>query len=248
MSIQPATDLYLFQGSNIGTSGVRYDTINIPEMMYLLTKKAFGIPNTIPDLIYSSEFKPDIQSKIPNSFPNIYQKKIFSQIIPQSNPMALDSIFQPQNAILDTRWSNFNYPSFYNAPVYTDDLSKRYFSKTHPYICYYSNLLLSPIDHLTRYSTTLYRDCPTYVHPLLVNSISFRHDFTYFIQLYQSDGITPIEDYDGFPLIDNDAGTVVFYDSNTQTTQVNSANPPRISFYRYEGLFGEASILEGQDL
>jgi len=249
MSIQPATDLYIFQGSNIGSTGVRYDTINIPEMMYLITKKVFGIPNTIPDLIYSTELKPSVTTNIGNSFPNIYQNKTFSQIIPQSNFMGIDSFFQPQTTTLDTTWSNYNYPNFYNVSISNDNLSKRYVSKTHPYICYYSNLLLSPLtNYFDRYPDSLYRNCPTYVHPLLVNSISFRYDFTYFIQLYQNNGITRIRADDGFPLIDNDAGIVVFYDSNTRTSQVDFNNPPRISFYRYEGLFGEASILQGQDL
>jgi hypothetical protein len=96
---------------------------------------------------------------------------------------------------------------------------------------------------------TLYNNyIPTYVHPLLVQSISKRYDFSYFIRLTQNNGTTRILDDDGYPLIDNEAGTVVFYDSNTQTPQVGPNNLPRISFYRYEGLFGEASILQGQDL
>lgn len=258
MTTLPASNPYLFQGFTIGSSGVRYDTINIPEMMYLISKKLFGIPNTIPDLLYSDELQPSFRTNIGNSFPNIYQNKIYSQFIPISNTMGIRNVFQPQTTILDVSWSNYNYRNFYNVSILTDDLSKRYVSKTHPYICYYSNLLLSPLaNYFARSPNSLYRNCPTYVHPLLVNSISPRHDNTYFIQLYQSNGINVIDSSDGFPLIDNDAGIVIFYDSNTrsrqgstflQSQQVDFNNPPRISFYRYEGLFGEASILEGQDL
>jgi len=245
-----ATYRYLFEGKTIGNnSNIRFDTINIPEMMFIITKKMFGIPNTIPDLIYSSEYKPDTRNNTGNAFPSIYQNKIFSQDIPQSNPMGIRSLFSPINAILDDSWSNYNYSPIYGINICNDNLSKRYFSKTHPYICYYSNLLLSPLtNYFGRFSGSLYRTIPTYLHPLLINSISARHDFTYYIQMYQSDGITPIEPNDGFPLIDNDTGIVIFYDSNTLTRQVTPSNLPRISFYRYEGLFGEASILKGQDL
>jgi hypothetical protein len=245
-----ATSLYLFQGSNIGVGGVTFDAIDIPEMMYLLTKKFFGIPNTIPDMLYSSEKKPNIEDAIPNSFPFIHQTKIYSQIVPLSNPMSILTIFQPETTTLDVSWSNYNFSNFYRIPMCNDNLSKRYVSKTHPYICYYSNLLLTnlpnPVDDYTQTFYTNY--FPTYVHPLLVNSISRRHDVTYFSKISQNNG-TVISDTNGYPLIDNDAGTLVFYDSNRiGSQQVGPNNLPRVSFYRYEGLFGEASILQGQDL
>ena len=101
-----------------------------------------------------------------------------------------------------------------------------------------------------RYSSTFYSNYyPTYVHPLLVNAISRSYDVTYNSRIFQNNGTTSILDTNGYPLIDNDAGTLVFYDSNRiGTAQVGPNNLPRISFYRYEGLFGEASILQGQDL
>ena len=42
---------YIFKGSNIGPNGVTADTVDIPEMMYLISKKFFGYPNTIPKLV-----------------------------------------------------------------------------------------------------------------------------------------------------------------------------------------------------
>jgi hypothetical protein len=243
-----ATPLYLFEGSNIGPFGVTYDTINIPEMMYLLTKKNFGIANTLPDIPYTAEFDANYLNNIPNAFSYIYQTKLYSQSVPLSNPMATRTQFDPSKGVLDVSWSNYNFGKFYNTTMSNDNLSKRYVSKTHPHICFYSNLMLTHIPARTNFQTVYSNYLPTYVHPLLVQSISKRYDFSYFTRLRQNNGIDVIASDDGYSLIDNEAGTVVFYDSNTQTPQVGPNNLPRISFYRYEGLFGEASILQGQDL
>ena len=244
--------LYLFQGSNIGQFGVRRDAINIPEMMYFLTKKNFGIANTIPDILYNAEFESYhlTSNNIPNGFSYIHQTKIYSQIVPLSNPMATRIYFDVSKGIRDNTWSNYNYGKFYDNIMCNENLSSRYVSKTHPYICFYSNLMLTNLQSpKSRYDSTLYSNYfPTYAHPLLVKSISTRYDKSYFIFLNQNNGIDEIEDIDGYPLIDNETGTVVFYDSNTLTPQVGPDNLPRVSFYRYEGLFGEASILQGQDL
>ena len=249
-----ALPLYLFEGSNIGEFGVRRDAINIPEMMYFLTKKNFGIANTIPDILYNAEFDADSLAKIPNGFSYIHQTKIYSQIVPLSNPMTTKIRFKirfdPSKGVLDHSWSNYNYGKFYDNIMSNENLSKKYVSKTHPYICFYSNLMLTNLQNPNiRYpGKTLYSNYfPTYAHPLLVQSISRRYDISYFITLNQNNGDF-IDDNDGFPLIDHETGTVVFYDSNTLTQQVGPNNLPRVSFYRYEGLFGEASILQGQDL
>ena len=51
-----ATDTsYFFKGSNIGPGGVLKDGIDVPEYLYLLSKKFFGYVNTVPDLIYIAE-------------------------------------------------------------------------------------------------------------------------------------------------------------------------------------------------
>lgn len=240
---------YLFQGSNIGPDGVLRDTLNVPEMLFLMQKKFFGIPNTVPDQIYTSEFRPNARAKITNSFPYIHQTKIYSQYVPNSNPIGnYSSQFLVNKATIDLSFVNCNY-SFFLTNMCNDTQSSKWISKDYPYICYYSNLLLSPIaNNLDRYDRTLYSNfTTTYGHPTLVNSISRYYDFSYITKLYQNNGTTPIDPSDGFWLLDNDTGLVVFYDSNNTTSQVNSDNLPRISFYRYEGLFGEANILSGQD-
>jgi hypothetical protein len=78
---------YLFRGSNIGPDGVLYDTLNIPEMMYILQKKYLGVPNTIPDALYSTEFVPSILDKVPSGYTYLHQTKLYAQTVPLSNPI-----------------------------------------------------------------------------------------------------------------------------------------------------------------
>ena len=54
---------YLFQGSNIGPNGILADSQNVPEMMYLIVKKNFGLANTIPDRLYTSETYPNFKNE-----------------------------------------------------------------------------------------------------------------------------------------------------------------------------------------
>jgi hypothetical protein len=136
-----------------------------------------------------------------------------------------------------------------------DDLSAKYISNEYPYIAYYSNLLLTYIPA----GTSVYSNLDVaYGHPLLQNAISEYYDSSYVTTLYSKQRTNgqfiKLEKTDGYWAVDTDGGIVTFYDSNTRTAiglsqkQVSRSNPPRISFYRYEGLFGEANILEGQDL
>jgi len=245
-----ANPIYIFQGSNLGNEGVLRDALNIPEMFYFFQKKFFGFPNTVPDILYSSELVPSFATNIPNSFPYIQQNKIYGQPIPLSNSM-IDSLFNfvPTAASIDPTFINSNY-IFFGCNMTADLNSSRWLSRDLPYICYYSNLLLSPLtNNKNRYNTTLYSNfTTTYRHPLLINSISGNHDVSYFPHLYTNNGGSEIYGTDGYWLLDNDTGVVMFYDSNAYVQQVNASNPPRISFFRYEGLLGEASVTQGQYL
>ena len=243
----PAIPSYIFQGSNIGPGGVLADAIDIPEMMYLIQKKFLGFPNTIPDILYNNELKPSITANIPSAFPNQHQTKIYSQIVPQANPISTGPSFGyvtlSSNYAQDHSFVNSNY-SFLGCNMITDYSSARYYSCNYPYIAFYSNLLISPLEvNATRYPATLYSNyCTTYGHPLLVNSISPQYDITYSVSVLTSNDSGLIIPSDGYWLLDNDTGLIVFYDSNTIIPQVTASNPPRISFFRYEGLFGDASI------
>jgi hypothetical protein len=245
---------YLFRGQTVGPNGVVNDAIDIPEMMYAIQKKFLGIPNTIPDILYSSEFYPSVSGNVPNAFPNIHQLKMYSQVVPLSNPASGRSpigtvIFDPTTSTIDPVFVNSNFPSFFGYTMSNDLLSSRWVCNSYPYICFYSNVLLTSVYQLSRFQTTNYSNFATsYGHPLLVNSISGRYDVTYLPRLYTNNGLNTYIEVDGYWQLDNDTGIVMFFDNNTIQAQVTAANAPRMSFYRYEGLFGEASVTQGQYL
>ena len=245
-----ANSLYIFKGQTIGSNGVLADAINIPEMMYSLTKKGLGIPNTTPDALYTFEPYPNYYANTPNAFPFIHQVKMYSQTVPLVNPMVNTyGIFTPSNTTQDTSFVNSNY-IFFSVPMSNDMNSSRWLSKDYPYICYYSNVLLTNFTtNQYTFNNTLYSNYPTtFGHPLLVNSISGRYDVSYLPTLFANNGINYYSESDGYWQLDNDTGIVMFFDSNTTQAQVTARNAPRMSFYRYEGLFGEANITQGQYL
>jgi hypothetical protein len=245
---------YLFKGSNIGNKGVLADGINSPELLFLIQKKIFGLATTIPDQNYTKEVQPNQFYGQSSALANIHFTKRYAQYVPLSNPMctniSLFGSFNIQTAEIDNNFSNLTYNTFYNCNLNYAPNTSRYISKTYPYIVYYSNILLTSITNTAlKKSTSLYKSKEsTYGHPLLINSISQYYDQSYTQFLTFSNTNTSIANTDGFWLLDNDTGLVTFYDSNSSGNQVSTSNPPRISFYRYEGLFGEANILEGQDL
>ena len=240
---------YLFNGSNIGPFGVQRDAQNVPEMMYFIIKKNLGIINTVPDKIYNNEVGGNSSTNIPNSFSHISQNKLYAQNIPLSNPMitrfSAVSITLNNFVFLDPSFRNTTV-RFMNRDTLSENTSSRYVSCNFPYICFYSNLLLTPCVN-SIVGTVYNRFIMSYGHPLLQRTISRYFDRTYYPFLYYSNTGSNIEPNDGYWLLDPDAGIVTFYDSNTGGSQVNSNNPPRISFFRYEGLFGEANILSSQE-
>jgi len=242
---------YLFRGSNIGPNGIFRDAQNVPEMLYLIQKKFFGLANTLPDLIIGAETKPNSVLNIPNAFSYINQKKIYGQEIPLSNPMLASSFntysIDLTKCFLDPTFSNVGQPIFFGKTMLNNINSAKYISCNYPYICYYSNICLTDI---TKTGTTLYNTFKTtYGHPKLQNAISGFYDLSYTPRLYYSNTNIEITNLDGYWLLDTDAGVLTFYDSNTiPGYQVDASSPPYISFFRYEGLFGEANILTDQTL
>ena len=76
----------------------------------------------------------------------------------------------------------------------------------------------------------------------LKNSIPFTHDSggTYKGELYRNDGTTkvPFGPAGGNWFVDHNTGILTFHDFDTVSSYINAANPPVITFYRYEGTFG----------
>jgi len=249
---------YLFKGSNIGPNGIFRDSQNVPELLYALQKKLNGNTNITIDTSYlTTGTGGNFNSFTPNAFANNHQLNIFSQYVPLSNPFGSSAIsFNTNRAILVNSWSNFNYYGF-ASPMSNDLLSSKYISIEYPYIAFYSNLLLTSPTIFRNQNTGDYRNLDTtYTHPLLQNTISGFYDLSYKPYLIgrrrDNNNPTEILSTNGAWTLDTDSGVITFYDSNTtgttQAVQVSRSNPPRISFFRYEGLFGEANILQGQDL
>jgi hypothetical protein len=249
-------DSYIFRGSNIGLNGIFKDAQNIPEILYSIQKKFFGSANIVIDTSYlTASYGGDFTRSEPNAFMRIHQQNLYSQDVPLSNPLVnnITGRLNFNSVYLDYNWSNYGY-SYYRGPMINDDISRKYISCNYPYIAHYSNLLLTAIR--TAVNTGRYSNIDTtYAHPLLQNAISVNYDKSYSINLYSSNIPAPptqqfqIRPTDGWWNIDTDIGIITFNDLNTNSqNQVSRSNPPRISFYRYEGLFGEANILQGQDL
>lgn len=76
----------------------------------------------------------------------------------------------------------------------------------------------------------------------LKNSIPFTYDSgkTYKGNLYRNDGTTevPFGPSGGSWIIDHNTGILTFHDFANVSSFINKANPPKITFYRYEGTFG----------
>ena len=241
---------YLFRGSNIGPNGIFRDGQNVPEMLYLIQKKFFGLANTLVDVNFTAEALPNFVYKVPNAFPYIHQTKLYSQFVPTSNPLVSnpeDSLsLDPNKCYRDTTFPNFNQDTYFGIDMLSDANSSRFSSLIYPYIAFYSNILLT---NITSPGQTLYVNLDTtYANPLLQNAISGYYDYSYTPHLYFSNTGGEITNDNGYWLLDTDVGTITFYDSNASTgPQVSRNNPPRISFFRYEGLFGEANILSSQE-
>jgi hypothetical protein len=73
----------------------------------------------------------------------------------------------------------------------------------------------------------------------LIDSIPFNYDSagSYKGVLYRNDGVTeiPFGPAGGNWLLDHDSGILTFFTYNNVSSFVNENNPPKITFYRYEG-------------
>lgn len=241
-------DEYLFEGTNIGPDGIYSDGQNVPEMLYAFQKKMVGVANIVIDNSYLSiNYGGDYLSATPNAFMRTHQNNLYAQYVPLKNPIITlgtditNFFIVDSNTMHEIQWSNYGYACF-GISMTNDNISKKYISCNYPYIAYYKNLLLTAIGVGISRS---YSDIDTtYTHPLLQNTISTYYDSSYFTQVTSSNIV--INKTNGWWTLDTDAGVLTFYDKSFP--QVSRSNPPRISFFRYEGLFGEANILQGQDL
>jgi len=223
-----------FQYPLLGTNEVgdytiqrRSDGINPTEMLNYMFKKQFGIPNANPYNVYNVDLKNRISAINSSTL-----DKQYSQSIPYK---------PPSDKIIDDTFNNVRYGG-----------GSRYISSEKPYMIYYMNIPMIAADSVGQSFYVVDKNASGQVISILTqNAISpyYGNDPNFSPPTYLSELIiTNIngdildfgESYSGNWLLDCDSGILTFYDS---IPTVNLDNPPRISFWRYEGLIGNNTVM-----
>ena len=202
------------------------DGVDPTEILNFLFKKSFGFPNAKPYNAYYADLP-----ALFNSDKNVVNSKLYSQTVPDSS-----DTLSPY--ILDVSWTN---------PAYLGDntAGRRYISSNYPYVAYYSNIKMANASPATADSNTFY--CGTSLINFSKNMIPFTFGaYNYQQKLYDSLGNELYfgDSNYGSWIVDADSGVLTFYDRINQPGYiVNRTNPPRITFWRYEGLTGNSGIV-----
>jgi len=200
-----------------GVNGWRSDGVDPTEMINYLFKKSFGIPNAQAYKTYRFDF-----SGTYNSTQTIKNNFIYAQYIPDT---------APSDTIEDTSWS---IPQ-----------SSRYISQSYPYLVNYRDILM----------TGLNSDNPSFVCKNSDDTLISNNTIPYYYGDHSSYNIILKGNNNtllnfgllsaGSWIMDTDSGILTFYDDVDPTiATVNKDTPPRISYWRYEGLTGNANIVE----
>jgi len=217
----------------VGLVGNRADGVDPSEILNLLLKKTFNIPNAKPYKNYAFD------SAFYNSTLHLNSRNVYSQIVPE--------YVDKNTLIIDPTWYNPAYISADNT------YGVKYILPNYPYISYYSNVLMikAETDGISFFVgnndlgiNLTQNTIPKNYGKNDVPSLSYDYTLTSFdnsFTLFFGDLTC------GSWLLDSDSGVLTFYDTVTATT-VNATYPPRISFWRYEGLTGNSGISELYEL
>lgn len=124
-------------------------------------------------------------------------------------------------------------------------VSNVYYSKSYPYIYKYENLTLQ--SAVSGSSNAFYSP---YLKNLISPSLTQTGFYNYIIRTNDlAFDITANGAYVATHVVDADSGVVYFftYPSYSGTAQVSSTQPPKITFYRYQGLTGNVGIMGIQE-
>jgi len=215
------------------------DGVGPTEMINYMFKKQFGIPNAFPYEPYYG----DVQLRV-SGLNNSTLDKQYSQFIPYNPPT--------------DKYEDFSFNNRHGG--------KRYISSQYPYMIYYENLAMRTVATGTNNAfcvadmkgdfidndTILTRNA---ISPYYGNDPTFTTSYKEQLYIYirNTDNTQALALFgsinEGSWLFDVDTGIVTFYDSiNSESyQQLTNANPPRISFWRYEGLIGNNTIMEVKD-
>ena len=214
------------------------DGIGPTEMINYMFKKQFGIPNAYPYEPYYN----DLQLRI-SGLNNSTLDKQYSQFIPYTPPTDKEQ--------------DINFIKYGGS---------RYISSQYPYIAYYENLQMTTvaegtnnafcvgdkINSVINNDTILTRNA---ISPYYGNDPTFSTSYKDELKIYIANTNNNYVDAlfgsinEGSWLFDVDTGIVTFYDSlnSEYYRELTSTNPPKISFWRYEGLIGNNSIMNVAD-
>lgn len=170
----------------------------------------------IPNTIPYSDYANDSAGAF-NSTPAIKNKYIYAQPIPDTAPSDLTT---DGSWTVGTRQTSTSYPYL----VYYTNVPMTSINGNQSFACYDTNGILFSNNGIPYF----YGDGSSYNIILTANDTTI----LYFGQISY-----------GSWLMDTDSGVLTFYDDVTAAT-VDAANPPIISFWRYEGLTGNANIVE----
>jgi len=205
------------------------DGVDPTEILNYLFKKSFGFPNTSPYLDYAND-----KNSFYNSEKNLPNNNIYGQFI----PLSTDFLYP---LIQDISWRNPGYPGNNTTGV-------KYISSNYPYIAYYSNIKMT-FASTNDNSNSFF--CGNIINAKTTNfsknSIPYTFGDLTFAPVIKDENGTTFDFGDsnyGSWLLDADSGVLTFYDRiNLAQYAVSALNPPRITFWRYEGLTGNSGIV-----
>ena len=123
-------------------------------------------------------------------------------------------------------------------------VSNVYKSRSYPYIIKYESLTVQSVSGS---SNAFYSP---YLKNLISPSLTDNGFYNYIIRTNDlASNITANSFYSSTHVIDTDSGVLYFftYPSYSGPSQVTSTQPPKITFYRYEGLIGNVGIASLQE-
>ena len=229
--LPPNFNVYPLSGLTSGGNN-RADGVDPSEILNFLFKKSFNIPNAAPYQNYGYD------SIYYNASIHLNSRNVYSQYIPPSIPVSLGrypigyTLNPITDLILDTTYPNGD--------------GQKFIHPTYPYLAYYYSMLMTAAE-ANDYTFFVGTNNPPRIN-LTQNVIPLNYGdgVSYNYNLNSYDNSTTLffgNSNFGSWLLDTDSGVLTFYDNVNQAI-VNAGNPPRISFWRYEGLTGNSGISE----
>jgi hypothetical protein len=228
-TLSPNYYAYPLMGTNCNADG-----INPTEIINYLFKKQLGFANTNKIAIYNAE------STLYNSYNPTTTNLLFSQFIPPIPPRDL----------IEVPFCNVNTLARISGQA-------KYISSNYPYLGFYSNVFMNrttPAPTNSNSFTICNNTNNTFSNFLTTNAVPYSYgignSYKNAIRITSSNlsNLSFSGSNDGAWIFDTDSGVLTFYDTPSRTgVFINATTPPRISFWRYEGLIGNNAIMNIAD-